>query len=113
LYLTAESSTEAEVALCKDGTRVFRSLDELPYFQRAPWTGGRLQGILDFPTLRLAPGTRSGVVPDEHLDAFIEAVQSLEPAIIEAIESYDHAEAEKASEKILKSVHKAFTGAIQ
>ena len=114
LFLIPEAGRSvAEVALCKDGTRVFQRLDELVYFQRSPWTDGRLQGTLDFPTLRLAPGTRSGVVPDEHLDAFIEAVQSIEPAVARSIEQYDRAEAEKASEKLLRQVHKAFKQAIQ
>jgi hypothetical protein len=69
LYMRCESSQpDAAIALCKDGTRVLRDVCELLPFQHAPWCDGRLEGLLDFDPLTLAPGTRSGIVADDAFD---------------------------------------------
>jgi hypothetical protein len=104
---------DSGVAVCKDGTRVLRHLTELDALDHAPWTDGRLEGVFDFPAFNLAPGTRSGIVPDECLDGFVVAVQELEPAVLAAIEQWDQAESDKASRQILKQVHKAFVHALR
>ena len=69
------------VAVCKDGTRVLKDITELEQFQHSPWSDGRLEGVLDFAALTLAPGTRQGIVPDEKLTEFIQAVEMLEVEI--------------------------------
>ncbi len=115
LYLrpTADNRQETRVALCKDGTRVLRDITELIQFDRAPWTDGRLEGILDFPAFDLAPGTRNGVVPNERLEMFIEAVYRIEPAVNEAIAQRDQAESAKANGQILRQVKRAFLAALR
>jgi len=113
LHSTANNRQETRVAVCKDGTRVLRDISELIPFERAPWTDGRLEGILDFPTLNLAPGTREGVVPDERCEAFIEAVHFIEPAVTEAIERRDEAESAIANRQILRQVKRAFLTALR
>ena len=113
LYLHPNGAAESRVALCKDGTRVLRDIRELIQFQRSPWTEGRLEGVIDYDPLNLAPGTRSDVVPDIHLDTFVQTVQRFEAEIVAAIENRDRAERERASEQILKQVHKAFVHALQ
>jgi len=113
LYLRCESSqADAGIALCKDGTRVLRDIGELLPFQHAPWNDGRLEGLLDFEPLTLAPGTRSGIVADEAFDALIAAATALEPEILEALAQREQAETDRASRQILKQVHKAFVTAL-
>jgi hypothetical protein len=113
LYLRCESSQpDAGIALCKDGTRVLRDIGELLPFQHAPWNDGRLEGLLDFEPLTLAPGTRSGIVADEAFDALIAAATALEPEILEALAQREQAETDRASRQILKQVHKAFVTAL-
>ncbi len=115
LYLrpTANNRQEASVAICKDGTRVLQNITELIQFDRAPWTDGRLEGILDFPAFDLAPGTRQGVVPNERLEVFIEAVRRIESAVSIAIERRDQAESAKANGQILRQVKRAFLIALR
>ena len=115
LYLrpTADDRQETRVAVCKDGTRVLQDITELVPFDRAPWTDGRLEGILDFPAFDLAPGTRKGVVPNERLEVFLEAVHCIEPAVNEAIERRDQAESAKANGQILRQVKRAFLTALR
>ena len=113
LYMRCESSQpDAAIALCKDGTRVLRDVCELLPFQHAPWNDGRLEGLLDFDPLLLAPGTRSGIIADEAFDAFVAAATLLEPEILAALEQREQAETDRASRQILKQVHKAFVTAL-
>jgi hypothetical protein len=113
LYMRCESSQpDAAIALCKDGTRVLRDVCELLPFQHAPWNDGRLEGLLDFDPLLLAPGTRSGIIADEAFDAFVAAATALEPEILAALEQREQAETDRASRQILKQVHKAFVSAL-
>ena len=113
LYMRCESSQDdAAIALCKDGTRVLRDVCELLPFQHAPWNDGRLEGLLDFDPLTLAPGTRSGIVADDAFDAFVAAAAAIEPEILAALEQREQAETDRASRQILKQVHKAFVTAL-
>ena len=113
LYVRCDSSSpEAGVALCKDGTRVLKDVSELLPLQHAPWTDGRLEGLLDFEPLTLAPGTRAGVVPDEAFNALIEAVVGIESEILAVLEKREQAETDRASKQILRQVHKAFVSAL-
>jgi len=115
LYLrpTADSRQETHVAVCKDGTRVLQDITELIQFDQAPWTNGRLEGILDFAAFNLAPGTRKGVVPDERLEAFIVAVDHIEHEVQKAIQCRDEAESAKANRQILRQVKRAFMVALR
>ena len=106
------AAAEGGVSVCKDGTRVLKDITELLPFQHAPWNDRRLEGLLDFEPLTLAPGTRSGIVADAALDAFVAAAVTIEQDILAALETREQAEAERASRQILKQVHKAFASAL-
>ena len=113
VYVRGEQATgEPGIAVCKDGTRVLKDVTELLPFQHAPWTDRRLEGLIDFEPLTLAPGTRSGIVPDAALDALVEAAAAIEADVREAMASREQAEAERASRQLLKQVHKAFASAL-
>jgi hypothetical protein len=101
------------VAVCKDGTRVLRNITALEQFQHSPWTDARIVGVLDFGAFALAPGTRSGIVPDERLMAFVAAVQEIESAVLSEIAQRDAAESDRASRDILRQVHRAFVSALR
>jgi len=111
LYLS-ESSSENRVGLYRSGTRVLNSISEIDLFDKEPWTSGCLEGIIDVPFLNLTPGTRSGIIHDENLSAFSEAVKPLEKKLIEIIAEQKRAEEERASRKILRTVQKALKEAI-
>ncbi|MEZ6126890.1 MAG: ATP-binding protein [Planctomycetaceae bacterium] len=102
----------AEIALCKDGTRVLNHIGELLHFEGPPWNDGRLCGMVDYPHLRLAPGTRQGVVPDQYLDHFVTAVSSVTQQLSEILQQRTVAETEEASRRIQLKVHKALKTAI-
>ena len=106
-------NADSGVAICKDGTRVLRDIAELEQFQRSPWTDGRVVGVLDFGAFSLSPGPRSGIVPDERLTAFCDAVQAIEHEILAEISRRDEAESSRASRDILRQVHRAFVNALR
>jgi hypothetical protein len=113
VYLNSEAAaTGGGISLCKDGTRVLSRMSELLPFQEAPWTDARLEGIVDFEPLALAPGTRNGVVADGALETLVEAAGNIAGDITSALAQRDEAETERASRQILKQVHKAFTTAL-
>jgi hypothetical protein len=113
VYVRGDDSADpAGIALCKDGTRVFASLTELLPFQHAPWDDRRLAGLVDFEPLALAPGTRSGVVPDAAFEALVAVAPAIARDILETLAAREQAEAERASRQLLKQVHKAFASAL-
>jgi hypothetical protein len=113
LYARGDDATDpAGIALCKDGTRVLATVTELLPFQRSPWDDRRLVGLIDFEPLTLAPGTRSGVVPDAALEALVAVAPAIERDILDTLATREQAEAERASRQLLKQVHKAFASAL-
>jgi hypothetical protein len=113
IYVRGDDSGDASgISLCKDGTRVLPTITELLPFQHAPWDDRRLVGLLDFEPLRLAPGTRSGIVPDAAFDALVAVAPAIERDILDTLATREQAEAERASRQLLKQVHKAFAAAL-
>jgi hypothetical protein len=91
---------------------VLKEITELLPFQHAPWTDRRLEGLIDFEPLTLAPGTRSGVVPDAAFEALVAAAAAIEADLAAALTAREQAETERASRQLLKQVHKAFASAL-
>jgi hypothetical protein len=112
-YQSGVDGPDRGVAVCKDGTRVLRNITALEQFQHSPWTDAPVVGVLDFGAFALAPGTRSGIVPDERLMAFAAAVQEIEAAVLSEIAQRDAAESDRASRDILRQVHRAFVSALR
>lgn len=106
LYLTEPGNGEG-VALHRQGTRVLPSITEIDIFRKPPWTGGYLEGIIDCSFLQLTPGTRTGLIFDSAFDSFVDAIDPIEDALIEAIGEYRRAEDEEASKAMLKRITKA------
>jgi hypothetical protein len=103
---------ENRIGLYRHGTRVLEDVAVLDVFQRAPWTSGYLQGIVDAPFLTLTPGTRTGILQDERFAAFCAALEPVEKVLENAIEEQRRAAEEQASREILRAIHRAFREAL-
>ena len=81
LYVVPEGEERlGHVALAGGGATVHddvASIDGLDA-PREPWASGRFEGVIDFPDLTVAPGTRRGFVPDEAASAFSAALPAVE-----------------------------------
>jgi hypothetical protein len=111
LYLNAADAAN-QVGLYRSGTRIVAALTQLEAFQKAPWSEGCLQGIVDAPFLNLTPATRAGVIHDAALEAFIEALAPLEARLCELIDERRRAEDERSSRDTLRTIQRAFREAM-
>ncbi|MCZ6888047.1 MAG: ATP-binding protein [Gammaproteobacteria bacterium] len=110
IYLADER--QGNVGLYRAGTRVLESFSNLDDFTQSVWTTGELEGIVDAPFLNLTPGTRSGVIRDAAFRLFVDAIATLADPLQVLIEERRRAEEERASEKMLKSIQRAFREAL-
>lgn len=111
LYMD-DAKPENRAGLYRHGTRVVEDIAVLDAFQRVPWTSGCLQGIIDAPFLILTPGTRMGILHDEHYEALCRALEPLGTMLAQMIEEQKRASEEQASKDILRSIHRAFKEAL-
>ncbi len=111
LYLTRPAPANA-VGLYRQGTRVFENLNGLDEFNKAPWTSGYLQGLIDAPSLNLTPGTRSGIIQDAAYHRFTQELAGLETELVRLIEEQQRAEEEQTSRDVLRSVQRALKEAL-
>jgi hypothetical protein len=114
IYLVGDDEGEeaAPVALYGAGTLVAESFDDLSHLglDRAPWTDSRLTGMVDYPGLRVAPGSRRGVVPDEAAGAFARALRQVEPRLRDALAELEARRAEELDRRLVRQLQRAFRG---
>jgi hypothetical protein len=85
LYLAQPSPANA-VGLFRHGTRVIDNLTTLSAFQKAPWTNGHVQGIVDAPYLNLTPGSRTGIIQDETYERLTTDLAPVEAELLRILE---------------------------
>ena len=110
LYLD-DPSPERGVSLYRNGTRV-AELTALDGFEEGPWSSGYIDGVVDAPFIHLTPGTRTGVIHDEAFTALHEGIESIRDQLDAFIGDLKRAEEERASERTLKSIRRAFREAL-
>ena len=103
---------DGAIGLHRSGTRVLERFAGLEDFEETPWLSPALEGIVDAPFLQLTPGTRSGIIRDHAYSAFVEALEPVTELLRAQLEARHRAEEERASEKMLKSIQRAFREAL-
>ncbi|MFA6635482.1 MAG: ATP-binding protein [Candidatus Omnitrophota bacterium] len=111
IYLN-DPRQENQISLYRSGTRVLPSVCVLDIFNKEPWLSQYFQGILDAPFLQLTPGTRDGVIHDDRLKAFADALGPLEYELNKIVEQQKKQQDEAANRNILKTVQRALQDAI-
>lgn len=111
IYLS-EKNTENRVSLFRNGTRLLPNISTLDFFQCEPWISGYFQGIIDAPFLRITPGTRDGIILDEHFTGFCDYLKSIKERLIKIALEQSSAEDERMSKNILRCVQKALREAM-
>ena len=110
LYLD-DPSPERSVSLYRNGTRV-AELAAFDGFQEGPWSSGYIDGVVEAPFVNLTPGTRTGVIRDAAFAALREGIESVRDTLAALIGDLKRAEEERASERTLKSIRRAFREAL-
>ncbi len=113
IYLAGDlSNGEAArpLAVYAAGTVVAESFSELSALglDREPWTDSRLTGMVDFPELHVAPGSRRGVIPDEMAHGFAQALVRVEPLLVSILETKERERAEKLDQNLIRDLQRAF-----
>lgn len=111
LYLS-ERNPDNCISLSRSGTRVLPNITVLDLFQCEPWTSGYFQGVIDAPFLHLTPGTRDGIIHDEHFAGFYDLLINLKGRLSAIVLEQSRSEEERMSKSILRSVQKAFLSAM-
>lgn len=113
LYLRGEDGSGDEprgISVYAAGTLVAETFHDLAPLglDRPPWTDGRLSGLVDFPGLQVAPGSRRGVVPDESAGAFAAALAHVEPALSAVLETAEKRREAELDRGLVKELQRAF-----
>jgi hypothetical protein len=113
IYLAGESGNGAvssPLALYAAGTIAAESFLELEALglDHDPWTDTRLTGMIDFPELHVAPGSRRGVIPDSVAHAFAESLRKVEPVLNRILETKERERAEKLDQSLIRDLQRAF-----
>jgi hypothetical protein len=75
---------------------------------REPWASGRFEGVIDFPDLEVAPGTRRGFVPNDAALDFLLALEKLEAALRERLAADQRERARARHEHVAREIRRAF-----
>jgi hypothetical protein len=112
-YVPPDEGRRGVVALACGGSTV---LDDIALVDltdpsgatRAPWNSGLFEGVVDFPELDVAPGTRRGFVPNDAALDFLIALEHLERHLAARIESEAAARAAQHRENVAREIRRAF-----
>jgi Histidine kinase-, DNA gyrase B-, and HSP90-like ATPase len=105
-----EPATPGGVAVYAAGTLVAEGFHELAAFDldHEPWTDSRLNGLVEFPALRVAPGSRRGIVPDRAAGLFAQALVHAERAVKAMLESYERRRAQELDRDTVRDLQRLF-----
>jgi hypothetical protein len=112
-YVPPDEERAGTVALSCGGTTV---LDDIALVDltdpegraREPWASGRFEGVIDFPDLDVAPGTRRGFVPNDAALDFLLALERLESALAERLRAEEHERARARREHVAREIRRVF-----
>lgn len=111
LYLVSdEEERRGVVSLSCGGTLVLDDIAEIDGVDvaRQPWARGVLEGIIDFPELHVAPGTRRGFAHDEPVAAFLAALEGLEHELEQHLEEEARRRVHAREEDLTRDIRRAF-----
>ena len=105
LYVASGVEARRRVSVVgRAGTTIIDDLCELEEFDRDPWSSGQVSGRVSFEPLRQSAGRRAVLRDDEVFPVFRDAVQSVEPIVIAAMErvrrEVDAATADRLSDAV-------------
>ena len=110
IYVVNEDAAAKPVALYAAGTIVAESFHDLGALglDHPPWTDERLTGLVDFPEIRVAPGSRRGVIPDGAAHAFAEALIRIEARVVETLDALEQERAKQLDKNVVRDLKRAF-----
>jgi hypothetical protein len=90
------------------GTTIIDDLAELEEFDHEPWTSGQVSGRVSFEPLRQTAGRRAILRDDDIYPVFRDAVRSVEPVLVAAIERVRHEVDVATAERLSDALRQVF-----
>ena len=111
LYL-ARGADRAAIEVSCAGTLVADDIATLGVggFDRSPWAGRGLTGLVEFPAFQVPPGTRRGVVTDAASEAFGRAMAAYAPLVEGELRRLDQERQATTSRQLLGELRRALRG---
>ncbi len=113
IYLVGENGdadAQGRIAVYSAGTLVAESFDELASLDldHLPWTDSRLTGLVEFPALQAAPGSRRGIVHDAAAGAFAAALRRAETTLKGLLEDHERRRGRDLDRSLVRDLQWAF-----
>ncbi len=108
--VAADEGRRGVVALACGGTVVLDDIADIDGADqtRDPWDRGLIEGVIDFPELYVAPGSRRGFAHDEPVTAFLAVLGNLEDEIRLHFEEEKRRQSALRQQSLAKDIRKAF-----
>jgi hypothetical protein len=109
-FVSAEDERSGRVALACGGATVLDDVAlvdgvEMP---RPVWASGRLEGVIDYPELEVAPGTRRGFAPNAAAEAFLRALDGLERELDARLAEENKRQEAVRTQSMARDIRRAF-----
>jgi len=108
LYITQEGD-EGKVSIYRRGTKVIDNITEIHELNNEPWNNVLLEGMIDSRFINVPPGTRKGIIPDEHFEELLTAVKSQEKHLISILKEASVRREKEMGKDIIRQLKDAFT----
>jgi hypothetical protein len=108
LYI-AQEGEEGKVSIYRHGTKVIDNVTEIHELNHEPWNNLLLEGMIDSRFINVPPGTRKGIVPDEHFEELLKALISQEKQLISILKEASARREKELGKDIIKQLKDAFS----
>ncbi|HET6691006.1 MAG TPA: ATP-binding protein [Miltoncostaeaceae bacterium] len=109
LYVSPPDGQRRTVAVVgRAGTTVLDDLTELEELDRSPWNGGQVSGHVAFEGLQQSAGRRAVIRDRAAFPIFLDAIGSVEPAVLRLVERVSRELDAVESERISQAIRRIF-----
>jgi hypothetical protein len=110
LYVSPKPDRHRRVAVVgRAGTTIIDDLSELEEFEGPPWDTDQVSGQIVFESLQQTAGRRAILRDREAFPLFVDAVRSIEPAVVKTLERVAKEVTEEMADRLADSVRRIFS----
>lgn len=109
-FVSDDDERRGVVSLYAGGTVVSEDLGSIDGYDLDPsiWSSGKLEGIIDFPDLEVAPTTRREFVRNPAADCLFDALRSVEPVLRDILAKHEEKRQIEEDENVAQEIRRIF-----
>ncbi len=109
LFVAPDRSKRRRVAVVgRAGTTIIDDISELEEFADEPWSSNQVQGQISFEGLQQSAGRRAILRDRDAFPIFVDAIQTVEPALRQALERVAREVDEQTTDRVNDTVRRIF-----